>query len=65
MVVSDRPLAALLTDPSVEEVHVHFRRVVVVTSAGVGALGASEEHDEGLQALVERLAAIGGGGGDE
>jgi hypothetical protein len=65
--MSDRPLAALHTDPSVEEVHIHLPRVVGVTSARVSALGASEEQEEGreLQALVERLAAIGDGGGDE
>jgi hypothetical protein len=65
LVVSDRPLAALLTDPSVEEVQVHFPRVVVVTSARVSALGAFEDSKKELLALVKRLAVIGGGGGDE
>jgi hypothetical protein len=57
--VSD--LIALLTDPTVEEVHVHGTRFVVVTGGGVSAERGSGEHADGLQALVERLAASGGG----
>ena len=60
--MSDGPLAALLTDPSVEEVHVHGGRVVVTSVGCVSAMCASEEE---LQALVERLTAIGGGVDDE